>query len=184
MRWAPGRFGLFLSLGAFLLLIILGVFLNSLRTPEHLASTIDLESRGTALKTVTLYYLEPDSLAIVEENRQVTLRGEKSELARRLVRYLAEGGDAVRSPLPEGTRLVHYFELEDGAVILDFSSELIQLSSGGILEDRMRLQAFLRTLMENLAPIESMRILVEGRPLSLWGDHIRLDPVLLAESWQ
>jgi hypothetical protein len=180
----PGRLGwILVALGAATAIGLILV-LSNLQVPQHLGETLDLEQRGTGLRTVTVYYLAADSLQVIPSERVVLSGRSIRVLAEELVGFLSTPGDGVRPPLPEGTRLLHIF-LEAGGseLILDLSAEMEISEGGSLLEDRLRLSAVARTLAENLEGVQRLRLLVLGRPLDRWGRHLRLEPVLPLEVW-
>jgi spore germination protein GerM len=182
-RWISRGRGWILPAAAAVVIVVLAVVLINLRKPPPVVSSMDLNQRGVALRTVTVYALAPDSLVLVPLERQTASFGSRKDLAGELVEFLGGPFDSLDAPLPPGTRLLHFFESEPGAVTLDFSAALESVTGASILRDRLRLAAVLRTLAENMPPVESVRVLVQGRPLGSWGDHLRLGRVIAVEHW-
>jgi hypothetical protein len=180
----PGRLGWLLIALAVVAVVGVLVVLGNLQKPQHLGETLDLEQRGTGLRTLTVYYLSADSLH-VEPAARTALSGRSVRvLSQELVTFLSTPGEGLRPPLPAGTRLLHVFQEAGGSeLVLDLSAEVRTAEGGSLLEDRLRLTAVARTLAENLEGVRRLRLLVEGRPLESWGRHLRLDPVLELEAW-
>jgi spore germination protein GerM len=176
---------LWLILGAAGLVLAVAVFfvLRGLREPQPLRYRLDLTERGAAVAPVTVYYLAADSLALVPAPRHVLGEGSRRQMAEELVSYLSEDTDTERAPLPPGTRVIHFFETGDGEAVVDLNARFQDVRAEGIREERMRLSALVRTLAENLDGVERIRILVHGRPLDRWGEHLEPGPVLEVDAW-
>ena len=100
---------------------ILVSMLFNLRTPQSLGYRVDLLNKGEELRTVTVYYLHPDTLKLVPVEREVLGDLTSRELAGALVTYLSQPLEVFRAPLPLGTKLLHYFDDGAGDVVLDFN---------------------------------------------------------------
>jgi hypothetical protein len=173
----PDRFQVVLALLGVAAAVILLALLSNLRSPQPLRYRLDFDDRGPELLTVTIYDLAPDSLALVPLEREVMAGSARRDVVRDLVAYLAEPSGDGRAPLPPGTHLLHYFEGEDGEATLDLSAEIQSVpGDGGILEERLRLTALVRTLSENLDGVKRVRLLALGQPLERWGEHLTLGP--------
>lgn len=164
---------------------LVGVYavVDAFRTSRVLSDTVNLDRRGQELTTVTVFHLNPGGLTLVPGARAVPVRSNQTQTARDLITFLRESPEGLASPLPPGTRLLHCFVSPRGEITLDFSAEILNLPGGSVQEDRLRLSALLRTLSENLGPVESVRLLVEGKPLQQWGRHLRLDASIDMETW-
>jgi spore germination protein GerM len=155
--------------------LVLVILLLQLREPAVLRYRVDLEAPGTELRTVTVYYLDADSLSLAPVKREVLGGTSRRVLAQDLVTYLGEAPDRYRAPLPGGTRLLHFFEDGEGEVILDFNAPITTIQGRGIAEERLRLSALVHTLAENVSGVDQIRLLVLGRPLEYWGEHLAIE---------
>jgi spore germination protein GerM len=176
-RWV----GIALALAVTIAVIVIAFSLDR-RDIEPLAFRLDLADRGVALQTTTVYFLAADSLRLVADTREVPPGGDRSQLAQELVAHLAEAPENRRAPLPEGTALLHYFETGTGEAVLDFNARVTAIAGRGILEERMRLDALARTMTESLPGVERLKLLVHGRPLERWGEHVELGPTVEANA--
>jgi spore germination protein GerM len=177
-----GRKWMVWTLAGFVVAAIAVAVLLNLRSGEQpVRYRVDLSRRGVELSTVTLYYLDADSLKLVPVQREVVAARSRRELAQDLVAYLAESTGGERPPLPAGTRLLHFFENGTGQATLDFNAQVEYLQANGIEEEELRLTALIRTLGENLPGIQSVRLLALGRPLQHWGGHLRPEGPLAVE---
>jgi hypothetical protein len=186
MKLGPRRLGLTLLGLALVILGVLSWLLFGLRSPQSLSGGLDVSDPGAALRTVTVYYLEPDTLVLRGEPRQIADGDGVRGLIGELVASLGRSGAGFRAPLPEGTHLLHYFEQTSaagGEIVLDFNSVLETWEGASLREEQLRFTALARTLAENLGRGGRVRLLVEGRPLSRWGRHMRLDAVIELEDW-
>jgi spore germination protein GerM len=171
----PSRKWVILGLAGLAVAVVSVIMLLNLRSTQPLRYRVDLNRRGDELRTVTLYFLEADSLKLVPVRREVLAGRSRRELAQDLVTHLARPLEPLRAPLPPGTRLLHFFENGSGEVVLNFNAQIEYLSGEGIGEERLRLSALTRTLAENVSGVRRVRLLVLGRALERWGSH--LEPV-------
>jgi spore germination protein GerM len=158
------------------------VFVN-LHQPDSVHYQLDLTGRGTALRPVVVYFVSADSAALAPGRREVLAEESRQDLARDLVAFLSQPSPGLEAPLPTGTELVHYFEDGEGTAVLDFNGRFTAVEGKGILEERLKLSAFVRTLGENLPNIREIRVLVDGRPLTRWGEHLEPGSRLEVASW-
>lgn len=159
-------------------MVVVASTLTRLREAQPLAARMDLNDKGSALRTVTVYFVDADTLQLTHALREVAGGEGRAELARELVEQLTLAGPEGEPALPEGTRLLHYFETETGVAVLDFNAEVHAVGGLGILSERMHLDALIRTLAENLVGVDRMQLLVYGQPMVRWGNHIDLPPIL------
>ena len=159
-------------------MVFLASSLNRLKEAEPLAARLDFNDKGTALMTATVYYLDPDSLRLVPALREIPADGGRSGMARDLVDQLTVAAPEGQAALPEGTRLLHFFETDQGTAVLDFNAEIADVAGTGILGERLRLDALTRTLCDNLHGIDRVQLLVYGQPMTRWGNHLDLEATL------
>jgi Sporulation and spore germination len=171
-----GVFGTVLAVG----LIVLGL---NVRAPHSFRQPLDVTDPGTELRTVLVYYLEPDSLRLVPLPREVAAGRGRRGLVADLVKYLSRSEGSYQAPLPEGTELLHYFEADAGGIVLDLNAPVTNLGARSIDEERMRLTALARTVGENVDGVKRIRLLVLGTPLERWGRHVRPGPWVDVGAW-
>ena len=172
---SPGRQSwVLLGLAGIVVTGILVSMLFSLRAPHSLGFRVDLLDKGDELRTVTVYYLHPDTLKLVPVNHEVLAEHTSYELAEDLVAYLAQPSGVYRTPLPLGTKLLHYFDDGAGDVVLDFNLQIGYLRGDGIQDERLRLAALTRTLSANMVGVQRAKLMMLGRPLDRWGSHLAL----------
>jgi len=165
------------------LTLVLVTMLFNLRSPQNLHYRVDMADRGTPLRTVTIYYLAADLLALAPQQREILSGNSRREQAQALVEYLSRSSLGLRAPLPSGTDLVHYFEDTEGLAVLNFNERIGMVRGRGIAEERLRLSALVRTMAENMGGVKRVRLLMLGRPLESWGAHLVPEPELEVSEW-
>ncbi len=155
-------------------LVFLAVSLDELRKPAPLTYRLDWTRRGLPLKTVTVYVVQPDSLILLPVTREMRSEESRAMVARNLIASMTLPVDEALPPLPAGTELLHFFETDTGDAVLDFNAAVMKIEANGILEEKLRLEAVVRTLADNLGGLRRFELLVHGRPLTRWGQHVTL----------
>jgi hypothetical protein len=108
--------------------------------------------------------------------RDVPLARDRVTFTRILLEALLKGpGDAGGyRTLPSGTFVRQVFIVDKTAVI-DFSRGLAERHPGGILEEVGTIYSIANTVSDNVAGIDSVRILVEGLELPTLAGHVGLN---------
>ncbi len=108
--------------------------------------------------------------------RDVPLARDRVTFTRILLESLRKGpGDAGGyRTLPDGAFVRQVFIVDKTAVI-DFSRDLAERHPGGILEEVATIYSIANTVVDNVAGVDSVRILVEGLELTTLAGHIGLD---------
>ncbi len=141
---------------------------------------------GYGSQTVVLFFAE-GSLDLVwrEELRAIELQADVSDRAARTLEELFRGPEeGLGRAFPPGAQLDHVFlEERDGLLTLDFNPVTAQLLvRAGSLEERVALEALLRTLRVNFPAVRSLRILVGGQEAESFGGHLSIArPLVLSE---
>ncbi len=128
-------------------------------------------------RAVTLVFPEWDASGYVTEQRQIPSRDRAGEDLMGLLGLLCAGPrvSGAVSALPGGTRpLAAFYDPQDGAVVLDFSQELVTGHPGGSTAEAATLTSILRTVALNFPGTRSCVILVEGGPVETLAGHIAL----------
>ena len=76
--------------------------------------------------------------------------------------------------LPAGTRLRQVFVLDNGVAYLDFSADLREGMGGGSMEELLTVYAIVDSVVLNIAEIDRVGILVNGRPVATLNGHLDL----------
>ncbi len=144
------------------------------------------EQQVTAsVRGAILVFLSPDGRRHLTEQRQLPARDLFELEVRDVLDALVAGpsrSDAF-SPLPPGSRLLSVFhDPQRGALVLDWSGDLLTGLPGGSSLEEAVLDVVLRTVALNFPRLRHCTLLVEGAPVTTLGGHLALDrPFDLAE---
>jgi hypothetical protein len=137
-------------------------------------------------RTVTLYFADSESEALLSETRLVAIGKDFVEQVAQVVRALLDGpkGDGV-STIAGGTRLLSaFYDSETATVYLDFSSELVAGHPGGSSAEYYTIAALVRTVSENFPEVRAVQILVEGLQVGTIAGHIDAYKPFLVRDWR
>ena len=182
MKLLGGKWGVILLVLTVLAAAGVLFALQLFKDPPVLQPAVDLAAPGSKMRPATVFMMAADTLALKSLDLVILDNDSQERAVKDLVRHLATEAEGYHRVLPAGTEVLHFFQTEDGQVVLDFNAAIERSESSSIAEERMRLSALIRTLTGNLGGIRSLRLLVHGRPLERWGQHLRLDPVIDLES--
>ncbi|MBU8871071.1 MAG: GerMN domain-containing protein [Gemmatimonadales bacterium] len=132
-------------------------------------------------RAVVLVFPEWDAAGYVTEQRQIPSRDRPDEDLLEIMTLLCEGPkiSGAVSALPEGTRaLAAFYEPETGAVVLDFSQELVVGHPGGSAAEAATMTSILRSVSLNFPDATSCSILVEGAQVETLAGHMKLHRAL------
>jgi hypothetical protein len=174
VKFSSGPLGTIALLLAVAAAAVVYLVLDRQRTPPDFRFRVNLGDQGVVLRTVTVYVVEPDSLALVPLSREVLAEDGLGPLVRMLVEQMAEPREGLRAPLPPGARVLHCFRVGGAELVLDFNEALGGTAGGNIVLEQLRLMALCRTLADNVPGVSRVRLLVHGQPLTRWGDHLAL----------
>ena len=137
-------------------------------------------------RTVTLFFADKQSEALLPETRLVAIGKDFAEQVRQVVQALLEGpgGDGV-STISAGTRLLNaFYDSETAVLYLDFTSELVAGHPGGSSAEYYTIAAIIRTVSENFPEVRSVQILVEGLQVGTIAGHIDAYNPFLVRDWR
>ena len=170
-------------------LIVVGlVFYASLHREEVVfepgVDTVAVVPEGT--RAVTLFFADPDELALVDETREVAIGREFTEEVRQIMKALLEGPRYKGvSAIPEGTKILDVFYDSESAVLyLDFSSHLVAAHPGGSSAEYFTIAAIMRTVSENFPEVKAVQFLVEGLQMDSIGGHIEATGPFPVREWR
>lgn len=86
--------------------------------------------------------------------------------------------------IPEGTKLLDPVRVNDrGVATVNFSGEFTDNFSGGSDQEALTVNAIVHTVVSNSSgKVQSVRILVEGKPVETLGGHLDLTEPIMADS--
>ncbi len=148
---------------------------NPESTPEQTGDTqLGAEEKSETpgeMKEVVLYFADAEGQGL----KPVTVPIPKVEgIARATVEQLIEGPDAstgLLRTIPEGTVLRDINVKPDGLCIVDFSSQLSENYSGGVMEEELMVYSIVNTLTQ-FSSIDQVQIWVNGKQLDTIGGHV------------
>ena len=129
-------------------------------------------------RAVVLVFPEWDASGFVTEERQIPSRDRAEEDLLGVMTLLCQGPriSGAVSALPAGTRaLAAFFDTETGAVILDFSQELVVGHPGGSGAETATLTSILRSVGLNFPDATTCTILIDGSQVETLAGHVNLD---------
>ncbi len=147
---------------------------NPESTPQQTGDTqLGTEEKPDAsgeMKEVVRYFADPK-----KGLKPVTVSIPKVEgIARATVEQLIDGPEAstgLLRTIPEGTVLRDINVKPDGLCIVDFSSQLAENYSGGVMEEELMVYSIVNTLTQ-FSSIDQVQIWVNGKQLDTIGGHV------------
>ena len=130
---------------------------------------------GNSPFTATMYYVAGNSLGLVRREIEVPYGAGALARARIIVeRQLERAPRPLLSPFPRGTRLRAVYLADDGTLFVDLSGEVTTGHSGGSLDELLTVYALVNALTTNIAEVDAVQILVDGREVDTLAGHIDL----------
>jgi spore germination protein GerM len=132
---------------------------------------------------VTLLFGSTDGEGLVPEQTQVRKRNMLLDQIREVIEELIRGprGVLVRT-IPEGTKLLSAYMLQDGTLVVDFSREIQTLHTGGSTGEIMTVYSIVNTLTMNFKEVERVQILVDGDEVETLVGHLDLEQPLTRDN--
>ncbi|MGH9396498.1 MAG: GerMN domain-containing protein [Terriglobia bacterium] len=182
------RRNLILALIIVPVLIISGFYLRSLvrrsffenrpRPEAEMATQLQqqaLQSESTSPQTVTLYFPNYDTGALVGEARQIALAPSAEDQIRQIVLALVAGSQQSHArALPPRTILRAVFLTGDGAAYLDFSSDVTSDFPVGIESETLALRSVVDSLAAAIPRVQRVKFLVQGQEVDTLDGHADL----------
>ena len=123
-------------------------------------------------RDVRLLYPGPDDDLLHVETRSVVAIASPEDRATQCLEELFRGpSPGLLAAVPEGTRVLQVYILQDGTAFVDLSSEVLKMKGGSTTELRT-VYAIVDTLALNVEGINQVGILVEGEPRETLGGHV------------
>ena len=123
--------------------------------------------------TVNLYFADPKSRSLVQEERRIDAGRHTTSQAEQVILELLKGPKtSLTKTIPHGTSLLHLSIDTDHLAHVDFSSELTQKHTGGSSAELLTIYSIVNSLTLNFEEIEKGQILVEGEKVDTIAGHI------------
>jgi spore germination protein GerM len=136
----------------------------------------------------TLYYGTTDGQALAAVKREVPLGDGPREQGRQILESELEPAPApYLSLIPRGTTLRAFYITDRGDAFVDLSAEVSTLHPGGSTNELLTVYAIVNAVTANLASVERVQILIDGRQADTLAGHVDLrrpferDTVLVRE---
>jgi hypothetical protein len=151
---------------------------------EPLPALPGVDSVGTGVQSVQLFFAAPAGDSLVSEPRDVVEGGTLHDRVASLIAELERGSkaDGVKL-LPEGTALRHAYLDERGLLIVDLTRAFQQNFRGGSGAEQLAIASLVRTLAANIEDVRQVRLVCGGAPLLSLGGHLPLDRPLDVSDW-
>ena len=163
-----------LGLGIGLALTLAKIFSPGVKPPTgHSRVREPLPVRAAAAQKVHLYFASRNGRHLQAEERRIEAKDTPSAI-RAIVDALLEGPQDSRlaSTIPEGSKLLHLFVIDDGTAYVDFSGKLSRSHPGGVTAERLTVYAIVNSLVLNLDSVERVVLLFEGKPAPTLAGHL------------
>jgi hypothetical protein len=148
--------------------------------PE-VAPPVDVSVRT---RIVTLYFGSRDAGSLVPESREIRARDDVIGTLRGVVEALISGPQDGGVPtLPAATRLLGAY-ISDGTAYLDFSSDIVDPSTGSTAGEYILIASVVNTVCSNFGEVGAVRILIEGEEVDTLGGHILISGPLRPDEWR
>lgn len=125
------------------------------------------------LSVIKVYYPVKDRL--IMDERKVKMQTSIPSMAEAIIgEFLSCSSIEQGCLIPQGTRLLHTFKGKDSILYIDFSDEIRRNFQGDAYGELLLLKGLYESIISNLAGIEDIKILVEGKEIESLGGHISI----------
>ena len=124
---------------------------------------------------VTVYLGDPDGEFLVPVRREGPLADDLSEQCRQIVlAQLAAAQPPLVPVIPIGTALRGFFVTDRGDAFIDLSVQVSTAHPGGATTELLTVYALVNAVTTNLATIQRVQLLVDGREVDTLAGHVDL----------
>ena len=144
--------------------------------PESPEAAVEMAmSPGVARIAATLFFTSTDGLALVPVLQEVALaEGLVPQGRAILAAQLQTPPPPYGSVIPAGTQLRAFYVTERGDAFVDLSFEPSARHMGGTSAELLAVYAIVHAVTANLATIQRVQILIDGREADTWAGHVDL----------
>ena len=123
----------------------------------------------------TLYYASSDGRTLAALKRDVPLaEGVRAQGREILISQLAPAPVPYVSLTPPGTRLRAFYVTDRGDAFVDLTSDISTGHPGGSTSEMLTVQAIVNAVTSNLASVQRVQILIDGREADTLAGHVDL----------
>lgn len=176
-------------IAAFIITVIIGGIFYALRNPgsPQSGNRTDGAIPQTATpaapdspETFYIYVAAPDGDSLKPVKRKLPLHTAPAEQARELLAALIDRQANPESRvIPEETKILGVYMAENGDAVIDFSHDIREKHSGGVVPELLTIYAIVNTLALNIPEIQTVRILIDGQPSTTLAGHVDISRPLL-----
>jgi len=130
------------------------------------------------LRTVTLYFAEPDGAGLVAEGREIADCLEEEACLKATLQALLDGPVGNLSPVFPGQTVLRGILVVGGEVQVDFERTLVDGHPGGSWGELLTVHALTNTVAANFPHLRQVRILIEGAAVETLKGHVDLSQPL------
>jgi len=125
-------------------------------------------------REVTLYFASPDGQYLVPEKRYFVVDLDQRSMATKIFQSLKSGPSTPGSvaTLPESMQLREIYISQEGMVILDLDSPVVDDNLMGVSMEKLAIYSIVNSLTYNLSDISSVRFLIDGKEAETLMGHI------------
>ena len=125
---------------------------------------------------VFIYYPAADGDGLIGETHQIFLTATPGDRAKQIVADLISGptSEAAHRALPPGTQLRQIYVLDNGVAYVDFTADLERGIGGGSMDELLTVYSIVDSVALNIAEIQRVGILINGRPIETLNGHLDL----------
>lgn len=128
-----------------------------------------------------LYFAEKSNLFLKAEERILPHSGDPIRFGQAIITALIKGpGQKLAPTIPQNTTLRALYITEDGTCYVDLSADIRENHPGGAATELLTVYSLVNSLILNIAEIEAVKILIEGKESMTLAGHINLQHPLEA----
>jgi len=122
-----------------------------------------------------LYFADKKNLFLIAEKRAISATETAEAYGGGIVSALIEGSrDGLMRTIPPETKLRAFYILKNGTAYVDLTDEASGGHPGGIQMERLSIYSIVNSLILNVAEIQMVKILINGRDALTLAGHLDL----------
>lgn len=183
------RYGLPTGLGIIIVVCLTVIYLHRVNPSHSVPSgsadtqTGQVADNQTASSLVEnrihLYFVDKDKPYLVSEERTIApFKDPDANMIRvgeAILEALIQGPESDLTPtIPKGTRLNGFFITEDGNAYVDLTPDAAMKHPGGSETELLTIYSIVNSLILNVSPIKTVKILIDGEDALTLAGHIDL----------
>ena len=168
---------------AVLAIMVIGTFGIVVLNKFDISSALDRLDQNSQIDTtrhseksvVHLYFSDKENAYLTAEERQLSHSNDPAEFGKTIIEALMQGPQAgLMRTIPAGTGLRALYVTPDGIAYVDVTATIQDAHPGGIQSELMTIYSIVNSLILNIAKIDAVKILIDGREALTLAGHIDL----------